>query len=102
VLRIPISHGEGNYFADDTTLDQLEASGGVLVRYCAPDGAITDAANPNGSRRNIAGIVNEACNVAAMMPHPERCGEAILGGEDGRLIFQSLVASLAERQPALR
>jgi phosphoribosylformylglycinamidine synthase len=102
VLRIPISHGEGNYFADDATLDHLEASGGVLLRYCAPDGAITPAANPNGSRRNIAGIVNDARNVAAMMPHPERCGEAILGGEDGRLIFQSLVVALAVRQPALR
>ncbi|HLZ23763.1 MAG TPA: phosphoribosylformylglycinamidine synthase subunit PurQ [Ktedonobacterales bacterium] len=101
VLRIPISHGEGNYFADDETLDALEASGGVLVRYCAPDGSVTPEANPNGSRRNIAGIVSPSRNVAAMMPHPERCGEAALGGEDGRLIFASMVAALTERRAAL-
>jgi phosphoribosylformylglycinamidine synthase len=98
VLRVPISHGEGNYFADEAALDALEAKHQVLFRYCEPDGAITPAANPNGSRRNIAGIVSAAGNVAALMPHPERCGEAILGGEDGRLIFGSLVAALAERQ----
>ena len=100
VLRIPISHGEGNYFADDATLDALEASNGVLVRYCAADGSVTPEANPNGSRRNIAGIINPGRNVAAMMPHPERCGEAILGGEDGRLIFESVIETLAERQRA--
>ncbi len=100
VLRVPISHGEGNYFADDATLDALEASGGVLVRYCTADGEIIPEANPNGSRRNIAGIVNPGRNVAAMMPHPERCCEAMLGGEDGRLIFESIVATLAERQTA--
>ena len=98
VLRVPISHGEGNYFADDATLDALEAAGGVLVRYCEPDGSVTPAANPNGSRRNIAGVLSPGRNVAAMMPHPERCGETILGGDDGRLIFESLVASLAERR----
>ena len=98
VLRIPISHGEGNYFADDATLAELEASGGILFRYCAPNGAITPEANPNGARRNIAGIVNAARNVAALMPHPERCAEAALGGEDGQLIFGSLVAELAERR----
>ncbi|MGZ3581701.1 MAG: phosphoribosylformylglycinamidine synthase subunit PurQ [Ktedonobacterales bacterium] len=98
ILRIPVSHGEGNYFADDATLDALEASNGVLVRYCEPDGAITRDANPNGSRRNIAGIVSPSRNVAAMMPHPERCGEAMLGGEDGKLIFASMVAALAERE----
>ncbi|HEU5441491.1 MAG TPA: phosphoribosylformylglycinamidine synthase subunit PurQ, partial [Ktedonobacterales bacterium] len=100
VLRIPISHGEGNYFADDAALDELEASGGVLFRYSTAEGAITDEANPNGSRRNIAGIINPARNVAALMPHPERCVEAVLGGEDGRLIFGSMVAALAERQMA--
>ncbi len=102
LLRVPISHGEGNYFADEATLDDLEAHGQVLFRYVAPDGSITPAANPNGSRRNIAGIMNRAGNVAAMMPHPERCGEAILGGEDGRLIFGSLVAAMAERYDRLR
>jgi phosphoribosylformylglycinamidine synthase subunit PurQ / glutaminase len=102
VIRVPISHGEGNYFADDAALDALEASNGVLFRYCEPNGAITPAANPNGSRRNIAGIVNAARTVAAMMPHPERCGEALLGGEDGKLIFGSMIAALAERQPVAR
>ena len=105
IIRIPISHGEGNYFADDATLDQLEASKSVLLRYSDAQGNVTPDANPNGSRRNIAGIVNERRNVAAMMPHPERCTEAILGGEDGRLIFGSIIASLAtlaERQPVAR
>ena len=100
VIRVPISHGEGNYFADEATLDALEASGGVLLRYCDEYGNPTPEANPNGSRRNIAGIVSPSRNVAAMMPHPERCGEAILGGEDGRLIFGSMVAALAERRTA--
>ena len=98
ILRVPISHGEGNYFADEATLDALEASNGILFRYCDPAGAITAAANPNGSRRNIAGIINPGRNVAAMMPHPERCAEQVLGGEDGRLIFQSVVETLLERQ----
>jgi phosphoribosylformylglycinamidine synthase len=100
VLRIPISHGEGNYFADEAALDALEARGGVLFRYCVADGAIAPDANPNGSRSNIAGIVSPAGNVAALMPHPERCAEAALGGEDGRLLFGSMVAALAERRPA--
>jgi phosphoribosylformylglycinamidine synthase subunit PurQ / glutaminase len=102
VIRIPISHGEGNYFGDDAALDNLGASGGVLLRYCDANGDVTTDANPNGSRRNIAGIVNERRNVAAMMPHPERCTEAILGGEDGRLIFGSMIAALAERQAIAR
>ena len=98
VIRVPISHGEGNYFADAATLDALEASDSVLFRYCAPDGAITAEANPNGSQRNIAGIINPARTVAALMPHPERCGEALLGGEDGRLIFGSIMDAVAERR----
>lgn len=102
VIRIPISHGEGNYFADEETLDRLETNNGVLLRYCDAAGNVTPDANPNGSRRNIAGIVNERGNVAAMMPHPERCAEAILGGEDGRLIFGSIIAALAERQVVAR
>ena len=100
VLRIPISHGDGNYFASEETLDALEASNSVLARDCAAGGEVTADANPNGSRRNIAGIVSPGRNVAAMMPHPERCGEALLGGEDGRLIFNSIIAALAERQAA--
>ncbi|MGH2516289.1 MAG: phosphoribosylformylglycinamidine synthase subunit PurQ [Ktedonobacterales bacterium] len=102
VLRIPISHGEGNYFADDATLDELEASGAVLFRYCDTNGGLTPEANPNGSCRNIAGIVNPQRTVAALMPHPERCGEAVLGGEDGRLIFTSMVEALAERRSPSR
>ena len=102
VIRVPVSHGEGNYFADDATLDALEASNSILFRYSEPNGDITPGANPNGSRRNIAGIVNAERTVAAMMPHPERCGEALLGGEDGKLIFGSMIAALAERQPVTR
>ncbi len=91
VLRVPVSHGEGRYFADPATLDDLEASGRVVFRYCTPDGEITTQANPNGSERNIAGIVNERRNVLGMMPHPERACEALLGGEDGLLLWQSVV-----------
>lgn len=91
VLRIPISHGEGRYVADVSTLDELEASGRVIFRYCMPGGEITREANPNGSERNIAGIVNERGNVVGMMPHPERACEALMGGEDGLLIWQSVV-----------
>lgn len=100
VIRVPISHGEGNYFADEATLDQLEASNSILFRYTDASGEPAPDANPNGSRRNIAGIVNTGRNVAAMMPHPERCGEAILGGEDGKLIFGSIIDTLAERDTA--
>ena len=93
VLRVPISHGEGNYYADTDTLDRLESRGQVAFRYCTPDGEVTDAANPNGSARNIAGITNERGNVLGMMPHPERCCEEIVGGTDGRVIFESIIAS---------
>ena len=91
VLRIPISHGEGNYFADPAILSELEAGGRVLLRYCSEDGNITRQANPNGSAANIAGITNPEGNVLGMMPHPERCCEALVGGEDGRYIFESLL-----------
>jgi len=90
VLRIPISHGEGRYFADAQTLDELEASGRVVFRYCAPDGSVTAEANPNGSERNIAGIANARGNVLGMMPHPERACEPLMGGEDGLLIWRSV------------
>ena len=93
VLQIPVSHGEGNYYADAGTLDQLESEGRVLFRYCEPSGEVTEAANPNGAARNIAGITNRAGNVLGMMPHPERCCEAILGGTDGAVIFQSIIDS---------
>jgi phosphoribosylformylglycinamidine synthase len=99
-LRMPIAHGEGCYFAEDTTLDGLEADGGVLFRYVDAAGtrAAEDdrAANPNGSLRAIAGVINAAGNVAGLMPHPERASEAILGSEDGAGIVRSLVESAAK------
>ena len=95
VLRIPISHGEGNFFADAETLESLERDGRVVFRYCAPDGRVTAPANPNGSLRNIAGISNARGNVVGMMPHPERACEALLGGEDGLVVFRSAIHALA-------
>jgi len=95
VIRVPIAHHDGNYFADDATLDELEGNGRVAFRYCAPDGAVTEAANPNGSARNIAGILNETRNVLGMMPHPERLAEAALGGTDGCAMFDRLAGALA-------
>ena len=97
VLRIPISHGDGRYFADDATLDELERAGRVAFRYCTSDGEVTAEANPNGSARNIAGIVNERGNVLGMMPHPERAVEALMGGEDGLAIWRSVVEWAAVR-----
>jgi phosphoribosylformylglycinamidine synthase len=91
VLRVPISHGDGRYFADEATLNDLETSGRVAFRYCSPAGEVTAEANPNGSERNIAGIVNERGNVLGMMPHPERACEGLMGGEDGLLIWKSVV-----------
>jgi phosphoribosylformylglycinamidine synthase I len=93
VLRVPISHGEGNYFADPETIAMLERDDRVLFRYCSDDGEITEAANPNGSLNNIAGITNEGRNVMGMMPHPERCCESLVGGVDGLAIFESLLAT---------
>jgi len=96
VLRVPISHGEGRYYADEATLDDLESSGRVAFRYCTPDGDITREANPNGSLRNIAGIVNERGNVLGMMPHPERASEGLIGGTDGLVLWRSVIeASVA-------
>jgi phosphoribosylformylglycinamidine synthase I len=91
VLQVPVSHGEGNYFADADTLDKLESEGRVVFRYTTPDGQVTDDANPNGSLNNIAGIINEHGNVLGMMPHPERSSEALLGSEDGLAIFKSII-----------
>ena len=95
ILRIPVAHGEGCYYADEATLDRLEAEGRVAFRYCDADGQVTAAANPNGSLRGIAGIVNEAGNVLGMMPHPERAVDPLLGSEDGLGVFRSLAAHLA-------
>ncbi|MHB9144835.1 MAG: phosphoribosylformylglycinamidine synthase subunit PurQ [Symbiobacteriia bacterium] len=91
VLRLPIAHGQGNYYADEVTLRRLEEKGQVILRYATAGGEVTPAANPNGSLANIAGIVNEAGNVFGLMPHPERATEDILGSADGRLIFASMI-----------
>jgi len=93
VLRIPIAHGDGNYFAEPDVLDRLEGEGRIAFRYVTPNGEITPGANPNGSSRNIAGIVNERGNVLGMMPHPERACDPLLGNTDGQKFFQSVVES---------
>jgi phosphoribosylformylglycinamidine synthase subunit PurQ / glutaminase len=94
VLEIPIAHGEGNYYADDKTLDMLEQNGRVLFRYCEPDGTLTASANPNGSSRNIAGIMNAAGNVMGMMPHPERAADPVLRHTDGQKILSSIIRTV--------
>ncbi len=91
VLRIPIAHGEGCYFAEPAVIAELERDHRVLVRYCTKDGKVTTTANPNGSVSNIAGICNAGRNVFGLMPHPERASEAVLGSEDGRPIFESIL-----------
>lgn len=96
ILQIPIAHGDGRYTADADTLERLEGEGRVLFRYVEPDGRVTDAANPNGSSRNIAGIVNARGNVLGMMPHPERALDARLGSTDGLPLFQSVLESFLE------
>jgi phosphoribosylformylglycinamidine synthase subunit PurQ / glutaminase len=100
LLRVPIAHGEGCYFADPETIAKLKTDNRVLWYYADAQGQLTDAANPNGSLENIAGICNERRNVAGLMPHPERASESLLGSADGRLIFESLVRSLETRQLA--
>ncbi|HEX7707970.1 MAG TPA: phosphoribosylformylglycinamidine synthase subunit PurQ [Thermoanaerobaculia bacterium] len=92
VFRVPIAHGEGNYFADDATLDELERNDQVIFRYCDEEGRLTAEANPNGSARHIAGICNRERNVLGMMPHPERCAESILGNAAGLEIFKSIAS----------
>ena len=94
VVRFPIAHKDGAYFADETTLDRLEGEGRVAFRYCDARGAVTEEANPNGSRRNIAGIYNEKRTVLGLMPHPERLADAALSGTDGAKLFASLVEAL--------
>ncbi len=99
VLRLPIAHAEGNYVCDSATLAELKANNQIVFRYCASDGRLDPAANPNGSLDAVAGICNRDGNVLGMMPHPERAVEAALGSLDGLVVFRSLVQSLA-RQPA--
>jgi len=100
ILRIPIAHGEGCYFADSETLAKLKANNQILWQYCDADGNLTDKSNPNGSLQSIAGICNERRNVAGLMPHPERASEDILGSADGRLIFESIIAALVDKPAA--
>ena len=94
VIRIPIAHGDGNYFADPATLDELEAEGRVVFRYVDRTGKLTADANPNGAQRNIAGICDRSRRILGMMPHPERLFEPLLGGSDGRRMFESLLATI--------
>ncbi|HOP07979.1 MAG TPA: phosphoribosylformylglycinamidine synthase subunit PurQ [candidate division Zixibacteria bacterium] len=93
ILKIPIAHGDGNFYFYDEEIKKLEDSGRVLFRYTTPDGKVTDGANPNGSINNIAGIINAEGNVLGMMPHPERAVETILGSADGLKLFESLRAA---------
>jgi phosphoribosylformylglycinamidine synthase len=91
VLKIPVAHADGNYYTDPVTLAGLQANAQVVFRYCSTDGRVSPEANPNGSQDNIAGLRNAAGNVLGMMPHPERCAEAVLGNRDGRLILASML-----------
>jgi phosphoribosylformylglycinamidine synthase len=100
LLRVPIAHGEGCYFADEETLAKLKANNQILWQYCDATGNLTDKSNPNGSLQSIAGICNERRNVAGLMPHPERASEDILGSADGRLIFESIFAALEKKAAA--
>jgi len=93
-LKIPIAHGEGNYFADENTLNELEDNNQIVFKYCAKNGSIIKETNPNGSVMNIAGIVNKRGNVLGMMPHPERSSDPVLGKTDGSLIFKALVNNI--------
>jgi phosphoribosylformylglycinamidine synthase len=100
LIRIPVAHGEGCYFADADTLAKLKANDQVLWQYVDAQGQATEQSNPNGSLENIAGVCNQARNVAGLMPHPERASESILGGDDGRLIFESLIHTLGQKAAA--
>ena len=95
VVRVPIAHGEGNYYADRETLDRIEGEGQVAFRYVDVYGAETKAANPNGSQRNIAGIFDKSRRIMGMMPHPERLADPLVGGTDGRPMFEGLLEALS-------
>jgi phosphoribosylformylglycinamidine (FGAM) synthase-like amidotransferase family enzyme len=94
VLKIPISNYEGRYYADDTTLAELETDRRIIFRYSTSTGEITESANPNGSLHNIAGIMNKKGNVLGMMPHPERACEPLLASSDGNIIWESIIANI--------
>lgn len=93
-LKIPVAHGEGNYFADEQTLQMLNDNDQVLFRYCDENGNITEEANPNGSTQNIAGVCNKNRNVFGLMPHPERAADCVLGNQDGLAIFESILKTV--------
>jgi phosphoribosylformylglycinamidine synthase len=95
LLRVPISHGEGNWQADDATVRRVEENGQVLLRYAATDGSVSLGTNPNGSVNSIAGILNERGNVLGLMPHPEKACEELIGGADGNVLFESMIRSAA-------
>jgi len=95
IVEIPVAHNEGNYFADDDTLDRLEGEDRIAMRYSTPSGDVNADSNPNGAARNIAGIFNEAKTVLGMMPHPERAADAQHGGTDGKAMFNGLVEALS-------
>ena len=95
VLKVPISHGEGNYYADQETINAMMDNNQIVFRYCDEFGEVTEESNPNGSFNNIAGIINKNRNVLGMMPHPERCCETELGGKDGLYIFESIMKNFS-------
>lgn len=91
VLNIPIAHFDGNYYADRNSLDKIKKNHQIILRYCNPDGSLSQEANVNGSVEHIAGLINQKRNVLGMMPHPERASEALLGSRDGQIIFESII-----------
>jgi phosphoribosylformylglycinamidine synthase I len=96
VLEVPVAHGEGNYIVDEDTLNRLEDQNQIVFRYCDRAGNVTEEANPNGSMRNIAGIINQRGNVIGLMPHPERCSDEVLRHTDGKKFFQSIIDSFRD------
>lgn len=99
VLKMPIRHGEGNYYADDATLARMESGGQILLRYCDANGHVTPEANPNGSYSNIAGVMNDAGTIFGLMPHPETASESLLGSTDGLVLFRSLLEPVRRGRP---
>ena len=97
ILKIPVAHGEGNYFTDPETLSNMNANGQVLFRYCDEKGSFAPESNPNGSLDNIAGVCNAGKNVFGMMPHPERASDPVLGNTDGTFLFQSILSYVVEK-----
>ena len=97
LMRVPVAHGEGCYFADEATLSEMEANGQILWQYATADGKVEDHANPNGSVRHIAGVCNANKNVAALMPHPERACQGLIGSDDGQWIFRSLIEHMSTK-----